>query len=368
MANPAAEGPQGPSKRKPVVGAVLAVVVLVLTAGGCLFAWKLHHTAQETQGLQKPTVDASIPSALPSVALPDLKHPQVGGEGVQFPMEKGEAPTYKYGPNIGGTNIVIAGNAEEHKDHGGASLTDSIMVLHIDEAKGRSVLVSIPRDTWVYYGGYWGKINALYPSYGFPALASEVSTITGLQAKDTVLMNWTGLQQFVDAVGGVEVTIAAQDSRGINDPNAHLRITNGKHHIDGKTALALSRARNDPPSGGNSGTPYGLPNGDFDRQANQRMVAQALVKKLQSSSTFLNPVTSYKVLTAVGDNVKTSMNTTELVEAAQALSKTPELETVSFRDLLDDYRSSNGQLALVPAAGKGDYSQLRAAVAQAVNG
>ncbi len=53
----------------------------------------------------------------------------------------------------GRSNFVVFGTAEDDEggEHGGANLTDSIMVVSIDQDKKNAYMLSLPRDLWVEY-------------------------------------------------------------------------------------------------------------------------------------------------------------------------------------------------------------------------
>lgn len=53
----------------------------------------------------------------------------------------------------GRSNFVVFGTAEddENGEHGGANLTDSIMVLSVDQVKKDAYMISLPLDLWVTY-------------------------------------------------------------------------------------------------------------------------------------------------------------------------------------------------------------------------
>ena len=67
----------------------------------------------------------------------------------------------------GRTNILVFGTSEDDPGHAGADLTDSIMIVSLDQEKKNAVMVSVPRDLWVKYGeaclsGFEGRINVVY--------------------------------------------------------------------------------------------------------------------------------------------------------------------------------------------------------------
>ncbi|HEX4662239.1 MAG TPA: LCP family protein, partial [Candidatus Saccharimonadales bacterium] len=187
----------------------------------------------------------------------------------------------------GRTNVLIFGTSEDDPGHDGANLTDSIMVASIDQKKKDAYLLSVPRDLWVKFGaacnsGYEGKINEVYlcgktggdENSGGAAIRAKVGEVTGLDLQYSVHINYTVLKEAVDAVGGVDVTIASSDPRGILDRNFdwncpggrsqscyNVKYPNGPVHLDGIHALYLARARGDDPLG----RTYGLAGGNFDR-------------------------------------------------------------------------------------------------------
>ena len=66
--------------------------------------------------------------------------------------------------SLGRSNILLFGTSEDDPGHAdsGSELTDSMMVISVDQTKKNAVMFSIPRDLWVDYGqsclaGYQGK-------------------------------------------------------------------------------------------------------------------------------------------------------------------------------------------------------------------
>lgn len=145
--------------------------------------------------------------------------------------------------------------------------TDTIMLL-VRPRSGPSALISIPRDSYVEYKGNGAKINSVAEQYGWPALTSVVENMTGLKVDHVVKVGFAGVKNVVDAIGGVELCY----DRTVNDPFSGLDWTAGCHTADGTTALAFSRMR------------HGDPMGDLGRARRQRLVIQAVAKKVMSPS------------------------------------------------------------------------------------
>jgi polyisoprenyl-teichoic acid--peptidoglycan teichoic acid transferase len=291
----------------------------------------------------------------------------------------------------GRSNFLVFGTAEDDEGgtHSGANLTDSIMVISVDQDKKDAYLVSLPRDLWISYQetcvvGNQGKLNAAYfcasddgmnEAAGADALRAKAGEILGLDVQYYVHLNFTAVVQAVDAVGGVELTIESEDPRGILDRNFdwkcnykcyYVNYKNGeKVTLDGERALALARARN--ASGG-----YGLPNGNFDREKNQQKVIKALREKAVSAGTLTNLGSVTGLIDALGDNLRTNIETKEFRTLMSLASTIPSekilpLSLVDEEDRLVTTGNINGQSVVRPIAGLYDYSDIKAYVNKNLN-
>jgi LCP family protein required for cell wall assembly len=290
----------------------------------------------------------------------------------------------------GRSNVLIFGTSEDDPGHDGAALTDSIMVLSLDQTKKNAFMISVPRDLYVKYDGqacaegYQGKINSLYQCYagedekneaaGAVALQKKVGEVFGMDIQYYAHLNYTAVRDLVDAVGGVDVTIQSEDPRGILDRNFDWRCNyqcyyvnykNGeKVHLDGEHALALARARN--AAGG-----YGLPNANFDREKNQQMIIKALREKAVSAGTLANISAVSKLIDALGNNLRTNFQTKEirtLMDLANSI-KSENIQSVSLVDEKEpqvDTGSIGGASIVKPVAGLYDYSGIQAYVTKAL--
>jgi LCP family protein required for cell wall assembly len=287
------------------------------------------------------------------------------------------------GEDTGRVNLLLAGNSADDPGHGGSQLTDSIIIASIDTKNNSAFLLSIPRDTWVNTPGYGHqRINAVYPEGGMDLLQKVVEADFGLTINYQVLVNYSAFKQAVDALGGITVTIQSPDTRGIYDPNIAvdtgggvLRLKNGAQTLDGQTALNLARARNDPVPPNlfkKYGAAYGLPHGDFDRAANQRLMLVALKDKAASLSTLSNPLKITALLDSIGDNVKTDFTPAELrrlYELGKKIQSTG-IQSISLQDsekdinLITDYTTNEGAQVLVPSAGLDDFSEIKRYIKQ----
>lgn len=285
----------------------------------------------------------------------------------------------------GRTNILVFGTSGYSMDENawdGAMLTDSIMVLSVDQDNKNAYMVSLPRDLYVKHtcpvlGTTSGKLNeTFYCGYaankdekaGAKALMAKVGEILGLDMQYYVHADWTALVQLVDAVGGVDVTIESTDPRGIYDSSTKLRYRNGEvAHLDGQKALALARARNH-----NYGD-YGLAGGNYDREKNQQKILAALQQKALSAGTLTNPATVNSMIDALGNNLITSFeagHVQTLMDVASGIQadKIKQLPLVGRADgepdLVGSYSEGGKYLGEAPTAGLYDYDDIQAYIAQ----
>jgi LCP family protein required for cell wall assembly len=276
----------------------------------------------------------------------------------------------------GRVNILLAGDSADDPGHGGANLTDSIMIVSIDTKNNTAFMMSIPRDLWVDIPGHgYGKVNSAYEEGGMGLLEQVVDQDFGIHMNYYALVDYTAFKSAVNAVGGITVDIQSPDPRGIYDPNiaasdnGPLILKNGVQTLDGQTALNLARARNDPTPSGLTG--YGLPNGDFDRAANQRLMLAALEKKALSSSVWANPIKIGQLLDSLGNNVTTDFKTDQLLRL-YTLAKKIQVSNIKSLSLTlgkytKNYTTSNGQSAVIPEDGLGDYTGLQLYVQQQIS-
>jgi LCP family protein required for cell wall assembly len=170
--------------------------------------------------------------------------------------------------------------AEEGIAAGGRS--DAIMIARFSADRQHAQLISVPRDSWVDIPGHgMDKVNAAY-AYGGPTLLIQtVEQLTDVRIDHYVAIDFEGLVQVTDDLGGVDVVVAETTSNG------PYTFPAGINHLDGDEARWYLGQR------------YGLPGGDFDRVRRQQQYLQAVFGKLFSSATFTDPARLDAALLAV---------------------------------------------------------------------
>lgn len=200
--------------------------------------------------------------------------------------------------NQPGTAILLVGSdsrdglSEEERNELGTGeaegqRTDSIMLLYTPPS-GESVLISIPRDSYVTVPGYGRtKINAAYSYGGAELLTETVEQATGLRIDGFMEVGFAGFADIVDAVGGVDVCL----DEPMADEKANIDLPAGCQTLNGSDALGYVRHR------------YGDAEGDLGRARRQREVIAQIATRLKRPSTVLNPVRWWTVTHALAGAV-----------------------------------------------------------------
>jgi len=233
-------------------------------------------------------------------------------------IEKVDAmPTGDRPAETPGTTYLMVGSdsreglsAEEKKKLGTGSVagkrTDTIMLMHVPES-GPTVLVSLPRDSWVTIPGRKekGRINAAYAYGGAPLLIKTVEGATGLHVDHYVEIGFGGFSSIIDSLGGIEMC----PPKAIKDQKAHINLPAGCQELDGPKALGYVRYR------------YADKEGDLGRVKRQREMIGAVADKAISPATFFNPIRYFRLSTASADalSIDKGMSPVELYRFAQGM-------------------------------------------------
>ncbi|MGH2457143.1 MAG: LCP family protein [Candidatus Limnocylindria bacterium] len=201
-------------------------------------------------------------------------------------------------------------------------LTDTMLLVSLDAASGRSAMVSIPRDL---YGVplpdgrvFNAKLNSLmayadarpteFPMGGVGTLKAAIGDLLGVRIHYFAAIDLLGFKSAIDAIGGVDVTV----ERAVNDPSYNDEFGNrvgffiqpGTYHMDGRTALAYVRSRR------------GVGDSDFTRADRQQQLLGALRRELTAGSLVLG---LSGLLDAVRNALVTDIPSERMSDLAQAV-------------------------------------------------
>ena len=195
---------------------------------------------------------------------------------------------------------VDTGNVERTDKWVGNS--DSMILVTVNPKTKKVVMMSLERDILTKIQQPDGsvmeaKLNAAYATGGAELAISTIQKMMNIHIDRYVMVNMHGLQEMVDAVGGITVNntlgfpISIQDQEPFNT----ISIGVGEQKLNGEEALVYSRMR------------YQDPEGDYGRQKRQREVIQKVVEKILS----VNSVSHYQeILKALSDNMQTNIEIT----------------------------------------------------------
>ena len=198
-------------------------------------------------------------------------------------------------------NIAIFGVDSRSDDYGIGNRSDCIIIASINNNTGEIKLISVYRDTYVNIEGHGlDKITHAY-SYGEAPLAiNTLNKNLDLNIKEFVTVNFDSVAEAVDQLGGVELTITADEIKYINGYISETSKVTGKtsqnitkpgtYTVDGVQAVAYSRIR------------Y-TAGGDYKRTERMRTVIEAMFTKLKTRS--LAQINSFadKILPHVYTNI-----------------------------------------------------------------
>ena len=128
----------------------------------------------------------------------------------------------------------------------------------------------MPRDTPYELNGSVGKINYAFADGGAAGAVTAVQELTGVKISDYVEIEFAGLAEFVDSVGGIYVDVPYTiDYQVYTNDQDVVHIEAGNQLLNGEQCVALARMR----------TAYGEDQ-EAIRQSNVRAMAMALMKSV----------------------------------------------------------------------------------------
>jgi LCP family protein required for cell wall assembly len=167
-------------------------------------------------------------------------------------------------------NILLFGNTINKGETYG--LTDTIILGSFDPDTKKFDVVSVPRDTYYErndyaYGGYL-KINSVMETEGVKTAAESVhDVLQGVQINYYAVINYDGVAEIVDSIGGVPMDVPFNMHYTDAKQNLYINLKKGEQTLDGAHAIQFLRYR------------HGYRNGDIGRVEAQQKFIKAAVKE-----------------------------------------------------------------------------------------
>jgi LCP family protein required for cell wall assembly len=289
---------------------VLLILVLLLCGGGYAafhYYYGLLNHADEEQ-TTTPVETLTLSTEETTLSEEDIMHDL-----------QSKASEIIYNDNV--FNILLIGS--DGRSGGTTGRSDAMMLLSINKETKKISLTSIMRDIYVSIPGYGSnRLNAAY-SFGQESLLETViEDYFGVHIDRFAQVNFYSFIDIIDAAGGVDIDINANeistinayvqtlsDERGteLNLLEVDENFEEGVLHLDGTQALAYSRVR------------Y-VGDGDFERTKRQRNVMTAL----KDSASKMNIIELNNLLTKILPLITTDLSEGEcfslLLNSASYLS------------------------------------------------
>lgn len=212
-------------------------------------------------------------------------------------------------------NVLLEGS---DKRRSSTWRTDTLIILSIHPRARGAVLISIPRDLYVYLPGYtmqrintavvFGRLHH-YPGRGQKMLEDAILYNLGIPIHYYARIDMSGFRRMIDAMGGIRVRVACKytDWR-LKEPDLVRKypenwelysVPRGVIDMDGDLALWYARSR--------------LESSDFDRARRQQEVLNAIYRRILQLDLVPELPSLYRELTEM---VATDMHLKDLLPLA----------------------------------------------------
>lgn len=272
-------------------------------------------------------------------------------------------------------NILVVGTDKRsgdgnkgYGDEGSLGHADTTILLHVSKDRSNATALSIPRDmitdipdcpTTMEDGSKKNipgtenvRFNeSLGQSDRTPSCTMRtVKAITGITPDHFMVADFNAVKTLSSAVGGVDVCLA----KDIDDPKSHLKLSKGKHTIEGEKALAYVRTRHTVGNGG-----------DLSRIELQQQFLSALMRKLKSNDTLTSPKKMFSLAEAGTKALTVDSNIADIMrlrDLGMELGKL-DMKNLTFATLpVKDNPAEKVPITVVPDPAKADplLAMLRA--------
>lgn len=317
----------------------IASLCLLVIGGGIIYKWGDELIARLTGG---------------NSGLWDAIHSMISDE---IPFET---------DSNGRTNVLIFGTEGYNMngdtafgEHSGSQLTDSIMVVSLNQETKDVALLSLPRDLKVSMACSAGKINEVFwcnnqdgtnEEAGAKALMRQVGDVLGINLQYYAHINWASLIDIIDTIGGITVTL----DEDINDYGWTNAVAQAgvPMEVDGVRALGLARAR------------HGTVGGDFTRGNTQQKIVEGIIDKILKQG--IGATEAFNLLNILGDNLRSNFSTDNIKAGLRVLSG---FNINNIRQVpLVDYNTNTFYMTtatindisyVIPSAGNNNYSEIQ---------
>lgn len=283
------------------------------------------------------------------------------------------------GEDLDRINILLLGMGG--KNHDGAYLTDTMMLVSLQPSTKKVSMISIPRDLTIPIENMgWRKINGVNsfaesenPGSGGLATSQAVSDVFNIPIDYYVRVDFDGFINIVDQLGGLNVNVAntlddysypiigREDAYPYESRFEHLHVDTGLQKMDGSLALKFARSRHGIKGEGS----------DFARSRRQQEILSAVKDKVLSMNVLFKPTMIGNIVNELQEHISTNLKIWEIVKIWETFNKVKPEDIINKvldngpDGLLVDSISSEGAYILSPRSG--DFKEIQYLIANIFN-
>ena len=177
-----------------------------------------------------------------------------------------------------------------------AARSDVNILAVVNPAKGKILLVSIPRDMYVQLHGTTGLKDKLTHAgiYGIDMSKATIEDFLGVKIDHTIKVSFDTVVKTVDQLDGIEINSDQEMRLKVEGKDKYCDFIVGKQMVDGDCALRFARERKS------------YETGDRHRGENQQQVITSIIGRLSQSKNYLLRVPT--ILDIAADSFETDFN------------------------------------------------------------
>lgn len=253
----------------------------------------------------------------------------------------------------GYTNIALFGLDNRSSGDYDTGHSDTIIIASIDNETREVRLVSIYRDTYLRIDSdeSYSKANSAYYKGGPEQAVQMLNANLDLNITEYVCVDWGALVQAIDALGGVDIEVTAQEAELINAYIAEIDAMMGtvSETVSGEGVKTLTGAQ---------ATSYArirkTAGDDFKRSSRQRIVLEAMLNKAKTA----NISTLLEICKVVFDDISTSLELSEILGLAMHVKEYEIVSTTGFPFDMTTKQISNVGDSVIPISLENNVERL----------
>ena len=210
-------------------------------------------------------------------------------------------------------NVFVSG-IDTYGEIASVSRSDVNMLITVNPKTNQILLTNIPRDYYVQLNGTKGTKDKITHAgiYGIEKSVKTVEDLLDVEINYYLKINFTSLEDVVDALGGITVYSKYEFSTYLED----YKFKEGDNKVDGKLALAFARERKS------------FAAGDRMRGENQQAVIQGMMNKISNPSVVAK---FNKILKSMDGKFQTNMGKDKMMDLIKyQIDKMPEWKITSI--------------------------------------